>query len=142
MDIAMKDLIIPIIMLILGGVNIAITVSKMNAEEIAKFNSITAQAIEFILFWFVIGVSIFQITSEALSPDPISRWVVFKISLYFFFMAVIILLKLVSIFVSRFWEVYEVSLFQLKQLDAQGETIKEHVDITNQLAKKVLKEYE
>ena len=135
MDIAIKDLITPIIMLMLGGVNIAIIVSKMTTEQVKTFNSIKAQAIEFILFWSVIGVSIFQIASEVLSSDPISRLVIFKIALYFFFITVIVLFKVVGMILSRF---REVNTFQVKHLDAQGESINDLAKATHKLSKIVL----
>jgi len=138
MDIAIKDLITPIIMLMLGGVNIAIIVSKMTTEQVKTFNSIKAQAIELILFWSVIGISIFQIASEVLSSDPISRLVIFKIALYFFFITVIVLFKVVGMFLSRFREVYIANTFQVKHLDAQGESINDLAKATYKLSKIVL----
>jgi len=133
----MNELIIPIFMLIGIVLTYVIAVSKMTETEENKLHSKMARVRDFILFWFIIVVSIFQIASEQLSTDPVSRLTIFNIALYMSSIVLVTVLKLFNIFQKDSLS-YERAL--RKVIDDLDSSHKDHLGITKSLVEKVYKE--
>jgi len=129
MDISPKEIAALIVSIFAIAFTVLIAVSNMSKEQENKFNSMTAKLIEFMVFWSVMGWSIFQIASEVLLSEPISRWVILKIVLYMSFIIFMVVLRLYNTFISHVNRLNDANKAQNELLKEQISAAKEHQNI-------------
>ena len=127
MEIKIADVILIVIALIGLGIQWAATISSITEEQTKEFNSKIATAKEFVFFWSVVVLCVYQIFSNVTSLDPISKLISFKIALYTSFIFFMVSMKSFQVLMSKVKAINLVSdrhtSFIEEQVDLMGRQI-------------------
>jgi len=130
MEIRAVDAILIIIALAGVWITWASTISSITEEQTKRFNSIIAKSKEFIIFWSVIGLCSFQIASEVASSDPISKPVIFKISLYTAFILFMVVIKFIQILMLKIKEINSTAKQHTNFIEKQLNLMGQHIELS------------